>query len=50
MMTIQELAKKVKMDPARVRSRLRRKLNHSKGERWTIRKNQVEKVIRLLQE
>jgi len=49
-MTIIELAKKVKMKPAVVRSRLRRKLSHPKGARWTIKGNQVQRVIRLLQE
>jgi len=50
-LTIRDIAKKAKLKPTIVRSRLRRKkLSHTKGARWAIKENQVPRVMRLLQE
>lgn len=49
-MNIKELSKKLKMKPAIVRSVLRRKVPHQKGQRWDINARQVPRVIKLLKE
>lgn len=48
MSDIKILARRLRIKPASVRARLRKRLEHTKGQRWEIPKRSIEKVLKLL--